>query len=381
MKQPSSKPGVTVPPPSLDEIRVKVDEALDICLQTFRGRFLPTSSVWLVDEIGRVVRSGGRRIRPLLCCLGYAAVGGEGGPEDGRIIKAAASLELLHTFALVHDDVMDDGSKRRGQATTHRRAAEERKSGGYPDAERYGISVAVLTGNLALVISDTLIAESGFDPAAILSAATPLGNMRMDAVAGQYLDLKHSGAASADEEIAATIGRLKTSSYSISGPLQIGATLGGGTDRAKQTLGDFAEPLGDAFQLADDLIGLLGDPDRTGKDSENDLRQGRPTSLIVRAMGLAAGEDRETIKRVWGNPESSEDDVAALRDAVARSGAPASITASIRQLVSEAKMALAGGAKHDLQEPPCRVLEKMADQVSESASRSWPRDRAWGDLR
>jgi geranylgeranyl diphosphate synthase type I len=359
-------------PPSLELIRLQVNKALQSCVDVVRDQFVSSRATWIVEEIERVINAGGSRIRPLLCCCGYAAVGGEGGAADNRIIQAASSLELLHTFAILHDDVMDGSPMRRGGKSTHRQAAVEHQTNrGLRDSERYGYSMAVLAGDLALVVSDLLFARSGFDSALVLEAADPLGRMRLDAIAGQYLDLTHSGEPSGDQEVPARIAQLKTGSYSVRGPLLIGATLGEGSDRAKAALSSYADPLGKAFQYADDIMGLLGDPSATGKDAENDLRQGRPTSLIARALALASPDTGQTIRSIWGKPTATHDEISHLRLAVRQSGAVASLAGSIRMLVTEAKSSLETPAEKDLDPEACRLLALLAEGVLARADDSW----------
>lgn len=349
-----------------------MDRALRDHLEKVRSQFETPRAVRIVDEVERVINAGGSRIRPLLCCCGYAAVRGAGGASDPRIIRAASSLELLHTFAILHDDVMDESPMRRGITSTHRRAAEEHRAlGRARDSERHGVAMAVLAGDLALVMSDLMLAGSGFAPTRMLEVAAPLGRMRLDAIAGQYLDLTHSGEASSDEEVAALIAQLKTGSYSVRGPLLIGATLGAGSERAKAALAGYAEPLGRAFQYADDIMGLLADPSASGKDVENDLRQGRPTSLIARALVLAPPGGRETIRSIWGKPDATPDEISQLRLAVKQSGAVASLAGSIRMLTVEAKNSLAKPAESDLEPGACRLLASIAEGVSARADGPW----------
>jgi geranylgeranyl diphosphate synthase type I len=375
LKQPGqtlSNDGRGATPPTLELIRNQVDRALRAYLDFVGEQFKASRAEWLVDEVDRVIGSGGSRVRPLLCCCGYAAVGGVGGAIDPRIIHAASSLELLHTFAILHDDVMDASAMRRGDSSTHYRAAQQHQASKRAgDSKRYGSSMAVLAGDLALVMSDVMLAQSGFEPALILEAAEPLGRMRLDAIAGQYLDLNHSGEASGDQTVAALIAQLKTGSYSVRGPLLIGATLGSGTDAGKSALSGFAEPLGRAFQYADDIMGLLGDPAGTGKDVENDLRQGRPTSLIARAFRLAAPPGRQTIRSIWGKHDAGADEVSALRLAVRQSGAVESLAGSIRMLVVQAKNNLEEPAEIGLEPGACRLLTLLANGISARAAGPW----------
>jgi geranylgeranyl diphosphate synthase, type I len=260
---------------------------------------------------------------------------------------------------------MDLSPTRRGVPSTFVEAAErhrmQKRSG---DALQYGLAMAVLTGDLALVISDKMMAESGFPAALIRAAAGPVARMRLDAVAGQYLDISADAGASADAELAARIAELKTASYSIEGPLMVGATLAGATEQALDALRSYARPLGAAFQLSDDLLGLLGDTAETGKDAERDLRQGKPTSLIARALRLAPAPGQEIIRRVWGKSDASPEEIHELRVAVRRSGAVESIAGSVRMLVVEARNALRGPSGGNLKPGASKLLGELAGMVS-----------------
>ncbi|MEX2552668.1 MAG: polyprenyl synthetase family protein [Actinomycetota bacterium] len=346
---------------------MQIDSALAACLDEVRGRYSASSAEPIVEEVIRATLPKGGRIRPLLCCLGYAAVRGENDAADPRIVKAAASLELLHSFAIIHDDVMDGSPMRRGEPSIHRRLADERLAAGGTDAELHGVSLAILAGDLALVISDLLFAESGFPQEVLVQAYGPLSAMRLDAIAGQYLDLTHSGAAGEDVELTSRIARLKTGSYSVEGPLLVGATLGGGSVEAKEALQAYGRPLGEAFQLADDLLGLFGDPAATGKDAENDIRRGKPTALIARAMAVGAPECRELIKSIWGNPRTTDMDLHALRTAIRDSGAVDAVASEISRLISEATHALDDAGDGGLSKSPCFMLGELAGAVSHRA--------------
>lgn len=350
--------------PSLESVRSRIDLTLQTRLDEVRNGFVASSSQRIVEEVTRATVRQGGRIRPLLCCCGYAACGGEGGPLDERIILAASSLELLHTFAILHDDVMDGSSMRRGEPTIYRRVTDEHRASGLPgDSERYGISVAILAGDLALVISDFLLAQSGFSPELLTDAAVPVTRMRLDAIAGQYLDLNHSGRGVNDPNLTALIARLKTGSYSVEGPLLVGATLAGAPESAKRALEAFARPLGEAFQLTDDLLGMFGDPQVTGKSADNDLRQGKPTSLMAQALSLVCSATKESLLAVWGNPDASDEDLEILRKVVYESGAVKSMIRSINLLVSEAKAAIRDPESHGLSAEPCRQMVKMAESI------------------
>jgi geranylgeranyl diphosphate synthase, type I len=359
-------------PSNLDSLRSQIDAGLEVCLDQIRRRYAHNGAEPIVDEVVRAALPKGGRIRPLLCCLGYAAVQGEGGYSDPRILRAAASVELLHTFAIIHDDVMDGSPMRRGEPSIHRRLADERLAAGGRDAELHGMSLAILAGDLALVISDLLFARSGFPQELLVRAYDPLSAMRLDAIAGQYLDLTHSGPAGATLELSSRIGRLKTASYSVEGPLLVGATLGEGSEAALAALRKYGRAVGLAFQLADDVKGLFGDPAVTGKDAENDVRRGKPTALIAQAMELAGPNGRKALAELWGNPQATEDDLATLRAVVRESGALARVRSEIGDLLSNATSALER-AGDELAEDARSILSELARKVAGPVDELLPR--------
>ncbi|MEP7059689.1 MAG: polyprenyl synthetase family protein [Actinomycetota bacterium] len=235
--------------PSWSELRAEVDGVLLGFLQDKQADLaaLHPAASTLADELLRLVRSGGKRLRPALGYWGYRLAGGV---PDGRIIRAAASLELFHTFALIHDDVMDGSAERRSVPAVH----EHVRRTGAKDQARFGISAAILIGDLAAVWADELLLTSGFDPAAVSRALSRAYAIRRDMAVGQFLDV--SGEALAGEAAGRLAANLKGGRYTVTGPLLMGAELAldrpAGGDLLR-TLVAFGEPLGEAFQLKDDL--------------------------------------------------------------------------------------------------------------------------------
>ncbi|HEX6581088.1 MAG TPA: polyprenyl synthetase family protein [Actinomycetota bacterium] len=207
-----------------------------------------------IQEIGRLLAAGGKRIRPVFCYWGFRAAGGEDrGTRDEPIVHAAAALELLHTMALVHDDLIDGAKERRGVPSTaawFAERAEELEAKGEPTA--FGEAMAVLVGDLSAVLADHLLLESGFSPDALADALAVYHPMREEMAIGQFLALAGSGHAVAPDR-ARRVADLKGGGYTVEGPLRIGAALAGGTDAAGACLSRFGRPLGEAFQLRDDL--------------------------------------------------------------------------------------------------------------------------------
>jgi geranylgeranyl diphosphate synthase type I len=231
--------------PALDAVREPVDAALRAFLAERRAEIeeMDPAAAALVEEIARLLDAGGKRIRPALCVWASRACGG---PDGGAIVRAAGALELLHTFAMIHDDVMDRALERRGVASTPARFAGLAPRSADPDA--YGRSVAILAGDLAAVMSERLLRTCGAPAGPMDVALERFDRMRTEMAAGQFLDLRASGHA------ASRVSSLKTGSYTAEGPVLVGAALAEAGPEAEAALRGFGRLLGEAFQLRDDLL-------------------------------------------------------------------------------------------------------------------------------
>ncbi len=240
--QPTNEPAL-VAPAALEAVRGRVDAVLKAFLAAQRGELsaVAPEAVVLVDELSRLVQAGGKRLRPAFCFWGHRSAGGEDGEP---IIRASAALELFHTFAIIHDDVMDASPQRRGVAST---------------LARHGASVAILAGDLAAVLAERMLRDSGFPPELSIAALRRFDLMRVEMAAGQFLDITDVErlARASDASRSVHPGRveaLKTGSYTVEGPLLIGATLAGGSLEVMACLSRFGRPLGEAFQVRDDVL-------------------------------------------------------------------------------------------------------------------------------
>jgi geranylgeranyl diphosphate synthase type I len=299
-----------------EALRGKVDSTLERWLSE-RSALLPEGAA-LIEIIRSVVGSGGKRLRPAFCFWGFRAAGGAGDP----ILRAASSLELLHTFALVHDDIMDAAETRRNAPTVH---------------STHGVDVALLAGDLALVLADAMFMTSGFDPPTIQRAFTHYSRMREQVIAGQYLDLTAASNETIDEPTARRIAVLKSGRYTIVEPLLIGAELGGADPAVLDSLERFGMPLGEAFQLNDDLIGTFGDIARTGKPVDSDIREGKRNVLFVKTRDALRDAEREFFTSHWGGgPELDDETVQRLRAMVESSGAKAATERLADELAASA---------------------------------------------
>lgn len=268
-------------PPVVEAVRSRVEAVLAAELAARRAELvaLDARAGVLVEELERLVAAGGKRLRPAFCYLGYRAAGGVDGEE---IVRAAAALELLHTFALVHDDLMDEATERRGVETTHVRFArilgvEPGRVAGAP-----GRSAAVLVGDLAAVLAESLLRRSGF-PAGVLAAALErFDRMRLEMAVGQYLDI---AGAVRDLASAEHVAELKTASYTAQGPLAIGAALAGASAEVEAVLAAYGRAAGEAFQLRDDVL--------DGQAPAGALE--RVDTLVARALGALEGARLEPV--------------------------------------------------------------------------------------
>jgi geranylgeranyl diphosphate synthase type I len=270
-------------------------------------------------------------------------------------VPALAALELLHAFALVHDDVMDGSDTRRGDRTVHVEFADlHEKEGWAGEARRFGEGVAILVGDLSDVFADRLMSTA--PPAAI----AVWNELKIELNVGQYLDVIGTARPGADLTTAHRIALYKSGKYTIERPLHVGAALAGRLDRHEAALSSYGEPLGEAFQLRDDILGVWGDTLRTGKPVGDDLREGKPTPLLATALQRAGGPDAELLGRV-GAVDLTDDEVVAMQDVLVSLGAREQIEATIAELTDRALAALEAS---DLTETAVRALADLAHYVS-----------------
>ncbi|MFI6155663.1 polyprenyl synthetase family protein [Kitasatospora sp. NPDC051170] len=351
-------------PIDVEDVRTRVNGALAAFMDG-QSALLDGISPQLApaaDALRDFLLDGGKRLRPAYCYWGWRAAGGSAAAEG--IAHAAAALELLQASALVHDDLMDRSDTRRGLPSVHRRfEALHRERGWRGDREQYGASAAVLLGDLLLIWCDELFLRSGLEPAAVLAAKPVFDLMRTEVMVGQYLDVLEPVAGdSADEgalERARTVLHYKSAKYTIERPLQVGALLAGAGPDLVEALGAFGLPLGEAFQLRDDLLGVFGDPAVTGKPAGDDLREGKRTLLVAHAMRALPAADARHLDERLGAPDLAAAEVAGLRELVERSGAAELVEQRISELMREALAALAAAPLAD--EKAREVLLALAE--------------------
>ncbi|MDT0401706.1 MULTISPECIES: polyprenyl synthetase family protein [Streptomyces] len=328
--------GPVTAPGATESVRTVLEQVLDERLRRSRA-VDPVFARELAARLVALIARGGRRLRPAFTDCGWRAAGGSG--DTTGVLRTGAALELLQACALVHDDVMDGSVRRRGGPALHVELARRHWAGGmHGSAEEFGTSAAVLAGDLALAWADDLLTETAL--------GTPHGRrlleewraMRTEMVAGQYLDLRAQAARSSGADEALAIATLKSAMYTVARPLALGALLAGADDHVLDALRAAGRCAGLAFQLRDDVLGAFGDPARTGKPADDDLRSGKLTYLLAVALRLAdAADGLQAAAAPPPHPDPDPDPgsghaVERMRAALRRTGARDLVEARIEEL-------------------------------------------------
>ncbi len=343
-----------------EEIWASLAEFLDE--QAHRLAPLGPDAARLLAEARRASR-GGKRFRAGFCYWGFRAVSPVV-PDEKALLRACASLELLHASALAHDDYMDASDTRRGRPATHRLfAGEHRRDGWRGDSEQYGAAAAILLGDLLQSWADELLRRCGLPAEPVLAALEVFDACRTEVIAGQFLDVSVQARGAADVETAMTVLRYKSAKYSIERPLHVGATLAGADATQLAQLSAYGLPLGEAFQLRDDLLGVFGDPAQTGKPAGDDLVEGKRTVLVALALDALAASDPAAAARLDDGlgTDLDEAQVAQLRELISDSGAPDQVEQVIGMLASRSLAALDAA---DVDDHARARLAALADAVT-----------------
>jgi geranylgeranyl diphosphate synthase, type I len=317
-------------PSSLLSIASPVEARLEALLDAERARWavVDPDLVPPLDTLAELLLAGGKRLRPAFCHWAYVGAGGD--PDDPQLVDAGAALELLHVMALFHDDVIDGSDRRRGVDTAHRRFARHHDAAGWRgEARRFGDGVAILIGDVAFVYADGLLAGAPAEARAVFD------ELRIEVHMGQYLDVLGTARGDVDLESARRIVTLKSGKYTVERPLHLGAALAGRLAELEGPLTAYGLPLGEAFQLRDDVLGALGETAVTGKPVGDDLREGKPTPLLALARERATAAQAAELARV-GDPSLDEAGVARLQAVLVDTGAVAALEARIDALTAEA---------------------------------------------
>lgn len=330
-------------PLDVADLRPRVQDVVDEVLarqETVLSSVSPDLAP-MMDALTDLLR-GGKRLRPAFCYWGWRSAGGDPA-MDGAALRASSGLEFLQACALIHDDVMDGSDTRRGMPSAHRRFAGVHRDGewlGSPEA--FGIGAAILLGDLCLSWADEVIFTCGFPPDTMRQAKAVYDEMRTELMAGQYLDLLEQARGGGSVERALQVVRYKSAKYTIERPLHLGAAFAGADRSVTEAYTGYGLPLGEAFQLRDDILGVFGDPKETGKPAGDDLREGKRTVLVAIAVERSTAHQASVMRRHLGDPGLDGDGVAALRDIISETGALAYTESLIDDLLERSLAALDG---------------------------------------
>lgn len=285
----------------------------DRCAVDLRGAGVDVAADVLVGFVG-----SGKCLRSTFMFLGWLC----GAEPSQAALRAAASLELLHTFALLQDDVMDGSPLRRGRASAHVQFADWHRDRGLSgSADRFGESAAVLLGDLCLVWAEQMMRGSGVDDDALTRAWPRYDAMRSELAVGQFADLVNDvgGLPTLDEVL--EVARRKSGNYTVRRPLEIGAAMAGCGDPMLTRLGAYGDAVGEAFQLRDDVLGIFGSPAVTGKPVGADLTEHKATSVVVAAHHMAGPALRRQLAELMNTADLDDADVIRWRTLIAETGA------------------------------------------------------------
>ena len=326
-------------PPSLIAIGDRSAARIDALLagEARRWEAVDAALVEPFSALRALVAAAGKRLRPAFVHWGFVAAGGDGASE--MVVDAGAAVELLHTFALIHDDIIDGSSRRRGRPCMHIDFADRHRHRQWRgEATRFGEGAAILIGDLAFVYADLLLRGA---PEAAIDVFTDL---RLEVNIGQYLDLAATAHGRPSLEQARTICRYKSGKYTVERPLQLGAALAGRLEDLSTPLTAYGIALGEAFQLRDDLLGAFGDEALLGKAVGEDFREGKPTALYAIASATATGASAALLAKRFGRADLTEDEVADIREVFISTGARAAVEQMVDGLFSDAVTALDAAA-------------------------------------
>jgi len=331
-------------PARLEQIRHEVASALDNFLARQRGVLAAIGDDLLPClQAMEGLLAGGKRLRPAFCYWGWRAAGGADCPA---IYTAAASLELLQASALIHDDVMDASDTRRGRPAVHRQFSARLAATNPAAAEQFGTGAAILIGDMLLSWTDEMYQASGFPADVLRRGQRALDAMQTEVAAGQYLDILSQAKRTTTVAEAMRVIIFKTAKYTIERPLQLGTLLAASSpeacDAVMAVCTGYGIPLGIAFQLRDDLLGVLGDPARTGKPATGDISEGKRTVLMALARERASASQTRLLDEHVGDRALTPAGAAAVKKVLIDTGAVDECEALIAANVKEAATALDG---------------------------------------
>ncbi len=346
----------------LQEIIREYKAKIEVYLREFFSRRKEEVEHWSSKKACEILEEytlrGGKRLRSILMILGYKMYGGK---DESAIVEASTSLELIQSYLLIHDDIMDESELRRGKKTVHRIYEDIHLKNGFGgNPRRFGESMALILGDLANAYAMEILTSSKFPNDLKIMALNKLNEIIEYTGYGQIIDVYSSMLENFDEDDLLLLHKYKTARYTVEGPLVLGAILAGRGEE-EEKIRDFAIPIGIAFQLQDDILGLFGDEEKIGKPVTSDLAEGKKTLLIIKALELSDEKESKKILNALGNPAVTYGQLEEVREIVRKTG---SLNYSINlamKLVKEGKKSL---SKLNVEDEEYRkILEELADYL------------------
>jgi geranylgeranyl diphosphate synthase type I len=353
---------------------VPVVDAVADRLDLFVSRMREESREYGPDAVALVEAAadtlvGGKRLRARFCHAGWRSIAGyrdRGATEDAGLWDVCAALEIFQSAALVHDDLIDNSDTRRGRPAAHRALEGSHRAASWTgDAAAFGRAAAVLLGDLLVAWSDDLLESALSGHPEALAVRAEYARMRRDVTIGQYLDIAEESAWSVNDDTthadrALRVASLKSARYSIQQPLALGAALAGADPEQQESLRRFGHPVGMAFQLRDDVLGVFGDESVTGKPAGDDLREGKRTVLVAMTRERLDASSRTLLDEMLGDPDLTPQQVSFLQATIVDTGALDRVETMIADYAREADRALIGARLDNAAVSHLRELARAA---------------------
>lgn len=319
-----------------------------------------------LKHVRKIVMSGGKRARAIFMCQGYLAAGGK---DFEKILKASVSIELIHIFLLIHDDIIDQDALRHGVTTIHTHYEKiGRRFLRNKNPEHFGNSMGIIVGDMMAALGNQVLFESDFPPKLIIKALIKLQKIVSLTIIGETEDVYIENMGRASEEEIMRMYKNKTAKYTVEGPLHLGATLAGAPEKFLEALSEYSIPVGIAFQIQDDILGIFGNEEKMGKPVGSDVRQGKQTILVIKAYEKANSEQKMILNNTLGKKDLTLKDLESFRKVIVETGSLDYAKKLSRKFIEKGKGALINpGLKVKIKKEAVDFLLGVADYIIQRA--------------
>ena len=325
----------------LSDFKQKVDPELEVFFDRIiadskKNNFITTDAL---KQVKKITLSGGKRLRPALMYWGYKGVGGN---KEQEIIKTSISIELIHIFLLIHDDIIDNDKTRHGEKTIHTLYAQKGKKicRGERDSRHFGNSIAIVVGDIIGALGNRVLFQSNFPPELVIRALSLLQDIVARVAVGEAQDVFIEHRRKSTEAEVLDMYKNKTAKYTIEGPLHLGAILAGGDEKVLKAISKFSVPIGTAFQIQDDILGVFGNERKIGKPVGSDIREGKQTLLVVRALERGTVEQKRIIRQLLGKKDITSGEIELFKQIIIETSSLKYAQDLAKKLIKEGKEAL-----------------------------------------